>query len=206
MLLWFPGMALRALSPYTRAVLNYLTRRLNVAGRDVTRQLINLLLRRGYAFNRTADFETVRQMKEKLCYVSYDLELDHKLAEETTVLVESYTLPDGRVIRVGSERFEAPEILFQPHLADVEQPGIAEYLFNTIQAADVDVRSSLYKAIVLSGGSSMYPGLPSRLEKELKQLWLTRVLGGDPTRLSVSVPPPKLRFCLFLASTNPGHM
>jgi actin-related protein 2 len=101
----------------------WVRRRLDVAGRDVTRQLIKLLLRRGYAFNRTADFETVRQIKEKLCYVSYDLELDNKLAEETTVLVESYTLPDGRVIKVGQERFEAPECLFQPHLLDVEQPG-----------------------------------------------------------------------------------
>lgn len=172
---------------YESTVLNHLTRRLDVAGRDVTRNLIALLLRRGYALNRTADFETVRQIKEKLCYVSYDLELDQRLSEDTTVLVESYTLPDGRVIRVGSERFEAPECLFQPHLVDVEQPGIAEFLFNTIQAADVDVRSSLYKAIVLSGGSSMYPGLPSRLEKELKQLWLTKVLGGNPERLNVSV-------------------
>jgi hypothetical protein len=170
---------------YESTVLNHLTRRLDVAGRDVTRNLIALLLRRGYALNRTADFETVRQIKEKLCYVSYDLELDQRLSEDTTVLVESYTLPDGRVIRVGSERFEAPECLFQPHLVDVEQPGIAEFLFNTIQAADVDVRTSLYKAIVLSGGSSMYPGLPSRLEKELKQLWLTKVLGGNPERLNV---------------------
>ena len=96
---------------------------MDVAGRDVTRQLIKLLLRRGYAFNRTADFETVRQIKEKFCYVSYDLELDNKLAEETTVLVENFTLPDGRVIKVGQERFEAPECLFQPHLLDVEQPG-----------------------------------------------------------------------------------
>lgn len=171
---------------YESTVLNHLTRRLDVAGRDVTRNLISLLLRRGYALNRTADFETVRQIKEKLCYVSYDLELDQRLSEDTTVLVESYTLPDGRVIRVGSERFEAPECLFQPHLVDVEQPGMAEFLFNTIQAADVDVRSDLYKAIVLSGGSSMYPGLPSRLEKELKQLWLTKVLQGNPERLNVS--------------------
>jgi hypothetical protein len=35
----------------------------------------------------------------------------------------------------------------------------------------------------------MYPGLPSRLEKEMKQLYLTRVLGGDPTRLNVRPPP-----------------
>ncbi|MCJ1462628.1 Arp2/3 complex subunit, actin nucleation center [Pseudocyphellaria aurata] len=187
---------------YESVVLNHLTRRLDVAGRDVTRNLIALLLRRGYALNRTADFETVRQIKEKLCYVSYDLELDQKLSEDTTVLVESYTLPDGRVIRVGSERFEAPECLFQPHLVDVEQPGIAEFLFNTIQAADVDVRSSLYKAIVLSGGSSMYPGLPSRLEKEIKQLWLTKVLHGNPERLNkfkVRIEdPPRRRHMVFI--------
>jgi len=158
-----------------------------------------LLLRRGYALNRTADFETVRQIKEKLCYVSYDLELDQRLSEDTTVLVESYTLPDGRVIRVGSERFEAPECLFQPHLVDVEQPGIAEFLFNTIQSADVDVRSSLYKAIVLSGGSSMYPGLPSRLEKEIKQLWLTKVLGGNPERLNVSLALDRIPKCGVVA-------
>ncbi|KAK9893928.1 Actin/actin-like protein [Cystobasidium minutum MCA 4210] len=161
----------------------HLTKRLDVAGRDVTRYLIKLLLLRGYAFNRTADFETVRQIKEKLCYVSYDLELDKKLAEETTVLSESYTLPDGREIRVGAERYEAPECMFQPNLVDVEQPGMAELLFNTVQAAPVDVRSDLYRHVVLSGGSSMYPGLPSRLEKEMKQLYLTRVLGGDPSRL-----------------------
>lgn len=174
---------------YESTVLNHHIKRLDVAGRDVTRNLIALLLRRGYALNRTADFETVRQIKEKLCYVSYDLELDKKLSEDTTVLVESYTLPDGRVIRVGSERFEAAECLFQPHLVDVDQPGMAELLFNTIQGTDVDVRSSLYKAIVLSGGSSMYPGLPSRLEKELKQLWLTQVLKGDPERLNVRFIP-----------------
>ena len=31
----------------------------------------------------------------------------------------------------------------------------------------------------------MYPGLPSRLEKEMKQLYLTRVLNGDSSRLKV---------------------
>lgn len=34
-------------------------------------------------------------------------------------------LPDGRVVKVEGERYQAPECLFQPHLIDVEQPGIA---------------------------------------------------------------------------------
>lgn len=75
--------------------LPHLTRRLDVAGRDVTRYLIKLLLLRGYAFNRTADFETVRQIKEKFCYVSYDLDKDQRLSQETTTLMESYTVSES---------------------------------------------------------------------------------------------------------------
>jgi actin-related protein 2 len=165
--------------------LSHITKRLDIAGRDITRYLIKLLLLRGYAFNHTADFETVRIMKEQLCYVAHDIEEEQRLALETTVLVESYTLPDGRVIKLGGERFEAPEILFQPHLTNCEGVGIAELLFNTIQQADMDIRPDFYKHIVLSGGTTMYPGFSSRLEREMTQLYLERVLKGDTQRLSV---------------------
>ncbi len=169
---------------YEGFALPHLTRRLDIAGRDITRYLIKLLLLRGYAFNHSADFETIRMMKEKLCYVGYDIAAEQKLAQETTFLVEHYTLPDGRVIKVGGERFEASEALFQPHLINVEGQGIAELVFNCIQASEIDMRSDLYRHIVLSGGSTMYPGLPSRLEREIKQLYLERVLKGDTERLS----------------------
>eukprot|EP00300_Choanocystis_sp_HF-7_P027874 c33151_g1_i1.p1 GENE.c33151_g1_i1~~c33151_g1_i1.p1 ORF type:complete len:402 (+),score=90.30 c33151_g1_i1:33-1208(+) len=174
----------------------HLTRRLDVAGRDVTRYLIKLMLLRGYAFNRTADFETVRQIKEELCYIGYDLPLERQLALDTTVLVRPYTLPDGRVIRIGSERFEAPECLFTPQLIDVEGPGIAEMLFNTIQAADMDTRAEFYKHIVLSGGTTMYAGLPSRMEREIKQLYLQKVLKGKPEtfgKFKVKIEDPPTR-------------
>lgn len=98
--------------------------------------------------------------------------------------MEHYTLPDGRVIKVGGERFEASEALFQPHLINKEGQGMAELVFGAIQAADMDIRPELYKHIVLSGGSTMYPGLPSRLEREIKQLHFERVLKGDTERLA----------------------
>jgi len=41
-------------------------RRLDVAGRHMTEYLIKLLLLRGYTFNRSADYETVREMKEQV--------------------------------------------------------------------------------------------------------------------------------------------
>jgi len=188
----------------------HLIRRLNVAGRHITRYMIKLLLLRGYAFNRTADFETVREIKEKLAYVAYDIKKERELAQETTVLIEQYKLPDGTVIKCGRERFEAAEALFQPSLVDCEGEGIPDMVFNMIQAADIDCRTDYYKHIVLSGGSSMYPGLPSRLEKDLRELYLQKVLKGDSSRLNRLKlrieDPPRRKHMVFLGASVLGDL
>lgn len=182
-----------------------LIKRLNVAGRHITDYLIKLLQVRGYNFNKTADKETVRQIKEQLCFVGYDLDVEKKLALETCVLVKDYKLPDGRVIKLAQERYEAPEVLFQPGLIDVEQPGMHEQLFNMIQEADIDLRSAFYQHIVLSGGSTMYPGLPSRLEKEIRDLYLKKVLKGKEEGLSKFKlrieDPPRRKHMVFLGGS-----
>lgn len=184
-----------------------LIRRLNVAGRHITKHLIKLLQVRGYAFNRTADFETVRQIKESLCYVGYDLDSERNLALETTVLVRKYTLPDGREIKLAQERFEAPEVLFQPHLLDIDSPqgGLHEMLFGMIQSAEMDLRPHFYSHVVLSGGSTMYPGLPSRLEKEMRKLYLDKVLKGNEAALSKFKlrieDPPRRKHMVFLGGS-----
>ena len=182
----------------------HLTKRLNVAGRHVTSYLIDLLQRRGYAFNRSADMDTVRQIKESLCYVSYDYKRDLQLGRETTHLMKSYTLPDGRVIKLGPERFMAPEAMFSPDLIDVEGGGIADVLFKCVQEMDIDNRMTMYEHIVLSGGSSMYPGLPSRLEKELRRLYLQHVLKGNEegmAKLKLKIEdPPRRKHMVFLGA------
>ena len=50
-------------------------------------------------------------MKEKLCYVGYDIMTEQKLAQETTFLVEPYTLPDGRVIKVGIKSIQVNTLI-----------------------------------------------------------------------------------------------
>ncbi len=161
----------------------HLVKRLDIAGRHINNYLAKLLQLRGYALNRTADQETIRDIKEKFCYTGVDLALERKLALETTVLTENYELPDGRVVQIGAERFEAPEVLFDPKLLDIETPGLSELIFQTIQGCDIDNRLELYKRVVLSGGTTMLPGLPTRLEREIKQLYIDRVLGGQAERL-----------------------
>src|SRR4051812_48620921 len=95
-----------------------------------------------------------------------------------------------------------PTVLFQPHLIDEEGKGLHEMLFNMIQEADIDLRPAFYQHIVLSGGSTMYPGLPSRLEKEMRQLYLDRVLKGDKDRLEKFKlrieDPPRRKHMVFL--------
>jgi actin-related protein 2 len=182
-----------------------LVRRLDVAGRHITRHLIKLLQIRGYNFNRSADFETVRQIKEALCYVGYDLDVEKRLALETTSLIREFKLPDGRTIKVGRERFEASEVLFNPSLIDVEAVGMSEMLFNMIQDAEIDLRADFYGHIVLSGGSTMYPGLPSRLEKDMRDMYLKRVLNGDEKALSKFKlrieDPPRRKHMVFLGGS-----
>ena len=117
-------------------LLHHQIKRLDIAGRHITNYLTRLLQIKGYAFNSTADFEIVRELKEKYCFVSCDIKSDRKLNHETTYY-NSYTkLPDGRKIRISSEKFEAPEILFQPHLIQNEMPGVHEMLYNCINVSN----------------------------------------------------------------------
>ncbi|KAH9967639.1 hypothetical protein BGW80DRAFT_1562789 [Lactifluus volemus] len=144
-----------------------------------------LLMCGGYAFNRTADIETIRKIKEKLCYVSHDLDMDTRLAEgDHHAGGELHReLPDGRTIKVSSERFEVPECMFQPHLVNIKHPGVAEMHFETIRSAAVDVRA----------------GAPPR---KMKQLSLMRVLNRDPSRLNkfnIRIEdPPRRKHIVFL--------
>lgn len=70
--------------------------------------------------------------------MSFDLKKDRKLAQETTVVDKEYRLPDGNLINVGRERFEAPECLFNPMLIDVESVGISNLIYDSITESPID--------------------------------------------------------------------
>ena len=139
--------------------------------------------------------------RKRLCYVGVDLEQEKRLALETTYLSEKYQLPDGRTIVTGSELFEAPEILFHPHLIGKECAGLSEVVFNSIQACDMDCRLDLYRHIVLSGGTTMLPGMSTRLGEGLQQLYIDRILQGDATRKGVKIrvdDPPNRKHAVWI--------
>lgn len=74
----------------------------------------------------------------------------------------SYALQDGRTLRVGAERFRAPEALFRPGLLDVESPGVAELAFRCVQARVHALRGTVFwvQGFEALPGGEMHPALP----------------------------------------------
>lgn len=155
---------------------------LAVGGRVITNYLLKLLRLQGHPMNDREDCEAGREIKEKFCYVSTDRPMDEKLASETTTLLESFKLFDGTSISFSRERFEATEVLFQPSLLSIESKGLADMIFDAIQNVDIDCRPDLYQNIILSGGSSLFHGLPERLSHDLNARYTKEILQGDTSR------------------------
>ena len=140
--------------------------RLDLAGRDLTEFMMKLLTETGTRFSTTAEKEIVKAIKEKACYVALDFEEELKSVEPF-----DYELPDGTHIIIKDQRIRCPEALFDPSMIDKSDfMGIGEACNYSIQRCDCNLRKDLYNCIILSGGSSMFEGLPERLTKEIKCL------------------------------------
>ena len=146
--------------------------RMDLAGRDLTETMQTMLTERGMQLTSSSEKEIARDIKEKLCYVAYDFDKEMKLASEGNTLEKNYEMPDGNIITISNERFRVPEVLFNPAMAgrEMRNGGVHETAFATVQKCDVDIRRSLYENIILSGGSTMYPGIGERLQKEMVAL------------------------------------
>ncbi|CAM4610916.1 actin-related protein T3 [Caretta caretta] len=172
--------------------LSHAVLRLDLAGRDLTDYLMRILKESGVSLVSTAEREIVRDMKENMCYVC--LYPEEEMAKNPREVEKSYRLPDGQVIKVQNQRFRCPETLFCPSNIGIEAPGIDKLCFNTIMKCDIDLRTNFYSNIILSGGSSLFPGLAERVTKEL-----IRMVPSD-TEVKVMAPPDR-KFSVWMGGS-----
>ena len=144
--------------------------RRNFGGGDLTKYLSEILTECGYKFTTTAEMETLREIKEKNCYVAlnYDEELQ-KLNKNNDFDV-SYKIPNGKVVKFSDQQIRCPEILFKPQLNGFQLNGIDKAIFDSIMKCPIHARKELYGNIILSGGCTMLKGFKNRIEKEIASL------------------------------------
>ncbi|KAF9667206.1 hypothetical protein SADUNF_Sadunf16G0308900 [Salix dunnii] len=119
---------------------------------------------------------TVHTLKEKLCYVAADYEI-----ELSKVIPASLEVPGEGWFTLSKERFTTGEVLFQPNIAGVHTKGLHEAValcMDHCHAVESTGDDTWFRTVVLSGGTACLPGLVERLEKELHGLLPSSISKG----------------------------
>ncbi|XP_035793017.1 actin-related protein 6-like [Anopheles albimanus] len=184
-------------------------RRIDVGGKVLTNHLKEIISYR--QLNVMDESHVINQVKEDSCFVSQNFVEDMRIARKRfpdNTIVRDYMLPDYtqirrgflrkpneqplseaadggeelQAIRLGNERFVIPEILFHPSDVGIQQMGIPEAIVDAINACAEETRPHLFANIIVCGGCALFPGMQTRVEKDV------RALAPDEYEVNVMVP------------------
>ncbi|XP_004759684.1 actin-85C-like isoform X1 [Mustela putorius furo] len=145
------------------------TIQMDIAGQDLTLYLLQLLTDSGHSLVSRGDWEYIRDIKEKCCYVASDFKKE-KMKASSPSYARKFQLPDGQEITLGPEKFLCPEGLFQADLMGRNSLGIHMKAFRSVSSCSPALWKILFGHMVLSGGTGCCPGLRFRLQREIAAL------------------------------------
>jgi len=157
--------------------------RINLAGRDLTDYICKILTESKINLHTSAERESAKKIKEDLCYISMNFaeEVDNFAGKEKT-----FELPDMSVVTVHNQIIRCPELMFKPSMDGKEMMGLHELAKKTVDDCDLDVRKDLLMNIVMSGGTTMFPNMPERLQAEVEGLV------AEGAKVKVIAPPERM--------------
>eukprot|EP00029_Vermamoeba_vermiformis_P009892 TRINITY_DN5087_c0_g1_i1.p1 TRINITY_DN5087_c0_g1~~TRINITY_DN5087_c0_g1_i1.p1 ORF type:complete len:302 (+),score=25.58 TRINITY_DN5087_c0_g1_i1:101-1006(+) len=131
-----------------------------IGGLHITRHIAQEL-----GLTTTAELEIAQDIKIKHGFVSLDYEADSREASRHEV---NYEMPDGTVTNLSNVRFIGPEAYFKPSLLGKSSTTLPEAIATAISNCDYSLRKKMASNIFLAGGSSLFPNMAQRIERELK--------------------------------------
>lgn len=164
---------------FNRKLVRNAIKSIPLGGKDVTNYLMKLA---GDYSSSGQNFNYFNQFKENCAYISRNCEKEREIARFSYNLEKDLQLPNGQIIRCGTERFDCSEILFQPELIDVHSKGLIELLVDCLNKCDENIRMQMQENITLIGGSSCLLGFEERLKNDLnsKSIHIKTLIPTDP--------------------------
>ncbi|KAI8819907.1 actin family [Fimicolochytrium jonesii] len=153
------------------SIVRYAHKTIPLGGRDIDRQLLELLKADTQFMQELGVVplteEVARTVKESCCELSL---LPYRVEPKDKIERAKVTI-NGKEVTIGTARFLAAEVLFDPSLASKSTLNIPEACYLAVtEACEPEKRTSLWEAIVLTGGSCQIKGMRGRLDKELGKL------------------------------------
>ncbi|KAL7714428.1 actin [Entamoeba marina] len=140
----------------------------SIGGKDLNDYLLKMLIECGNVSLSLSDKESIRDIKEKMCYIVLDWNKTTQINKNN--LKKTYQPRYGKLISVDDALFKCPEVLFNPKVFGFESIGIHNAIHKAITLCNERDRKDLFGNIVLCGGSSMFPNFKERLQIELNHL------------------------------------
>ncbi|KAL7068623.1 actin family protein [Cryptosporidium serpentis] len=154
--------------------------------------------------------EVLRNIKESICRCAENEEL---AKSNTPLATSTFELPDGTLIDSEPIGTRVSECLFNPEFAILNNndninnikhnldnyPGLCIAIANTVIASDVDIRRDLLGAVILTGGTSILPGLTDRISKALIED--DKLLGGPKLKIISPNTTNEKRFSSWIGAS-----
>lgn len=162
-------------------VLRHAVTEMEYGGQDITNSLRKLFIDR----NINIDFPSTKIVKERYAYVrGYSSPND----EQTCCENMTFSLPDGNDVHVDTAMFQScTDALFYNNSSNNSNKtapaaeateGLVPQVQESLLLCDDSIRRELANNIILSGGTSMLPGLGDRLNDDL----VARLAGRSDAR------------------------
>jgi len=145
-----------------------------LAGKQLTQFVADMLTDRGEPVPPEQRLEVARQIKEQHAYLCQDVVKEYGKYDQDPRKFKTFSgvtpkTKEAWSIQVGYERFLAPELLFNPGIADTTAAPLTEVVDSCIGQCPIDYRRRLYNNVVLAGGSTTFVHFKERLQTDLQR-------------------------------------